>query len=256
MAEKQYYDSKKILSAVDCIEMLDYKIHIVASKLEYDEILSCCASLQNNNYSVYSSLPSLADLMNRSDLFIGAGGTTTWERICMGVKSLVITIAENQVELADTLDQMGIITYLGRDNKVNTLRIREQVLIALRNQLESDIQLPHVDGFGANRVANILVGCSTTRLMRCVELEDAEILLEWANDISVRENSFNSKKIDYKNHINWLKNGLSDRNRLHYILEDVDGCPSVKSDLTSTIKERLSKSISLLIQIQRKWHCQ
>ena len=48
--------------------------------------------------------PSLAGLIARADLAIGAGGTTTWERACLW---LVVTIAANQLPFSETLDQAG-----------------------------------------------------------------------------------------------------------------------------------------------------
>ena len=46
--------------------------------------------------TAYGHRPHLADLMAQADLAIGAGGTTTWERLCLGLPSLVVSIAENQ----------------------------------------------------------------------------------------------------------------------------------------------------------------
>ena len=40
--------------------------------------------------TLYRALPHLADLMLEADLAIGAGGTTTWERLCVGVPSVEI----------------------------------------------------------------------------------------------------------------------------------------------------------------------
>ena len=47
---------------------------------------------------------SLAGLITRKDLAIGATGTTTWERVCLGLPSLV-TIAANQIPIAEALDR-------------------------------------------------------------------------------------------------------------------------------------------------------
>ena len=41
-------------------------------------------------------MPNLAKLMVNSDIAIGAGGVTTLERMCVGLPSIVISIAENQ----------------------------------------------------------------------------------------------------------------------------------------------------------------
>ena len=42
--------------------------------------------------TLHAPLPSLAGLIARADLVIGAGATT-WERVCLKLPSLVITVA-------------------------------------------------------------------------------------------------------------------------------------------------------------------
>ena len=46
----------------------------------------------NERICLHYNLTSLAPLMKNSDLAIGAAGTTTWERCCLGLPSLVITV--------------------------------------------------------------------------------------------------------------------------------------------------------------------
>jgi UDP-2,4-diacetamido-2,4,6-trideoxy-beta-L-altropyranose hydrolase len=49
----------------------------------------------------------MARLMANSDLAIGAGGTTTWERCTLGLPTLTVVVAENQREVAKRLDVSG-----------------------------------------------------------------------------------------------------------------------------------------------------
>jgi UDP-2,4-diacetamido-2,4,6-trideoxy-beta-L-altropyranose hydrolase len=115
----------------------------------------------HNGISCYENLPSLAPLMLKADMAIGAGGATTWERLCMGLPSLVVSTGENQVGTCEELGRMGLITYLGRSNDLSF----ELLLLALRSFLKSTEKsqqaLMHgktlVDGRGAERVADILV---------------------------------------------------------------------------------------------------
>ncbi|MGE3302106.1 MAG: UDP-2,4-diacetamido-2,4,6-trideoxy-beta-L-altropyranose hydrolase [Hyphomonadaceae bacterium] len=57
-------------------------------------------------------LPANADmcaLMAEADMAIGAGGTTAWERCCLGLPSVVLVVAENQVLNAGRLAAAGAI---------------------------------------------------------------------------------------------------------------------------------------------------
>ena len=48
-----------------------------------------------------------------SNLAIGAGGATTWERACLKLPSLVVTIAANQRAFAESLAEAGHLELLG-----------------------------------------------------------------------------------------------------------------------------------------------
>lgn len=69
--------------------------------------------------------PHLADLMSEADLAIGAGGATLWERMCMGLPSVVISLAENQVLLAKHLAKQKWINYLGPAEAIRPEALRE-----------------------------------------------------------------------------------------------------------------------------------
>lgn len=54
--------------------------------------------------------------------------------------------------------------------------------------------------------------------LRNVTKEDAKLLLEWRNESSVRENSFNSEIIAYDDHLKWISGKLEDSNEIMQIL--------------------------------------
>ena len=78
---------------------------------------------KNKNIIFHSNLSSLASLMLKADIAIGACGVTTWERCCLGLPSIVITVAENQKKIAKELDKLGIIQWLDHYDKITNERI-------------------------------------------------------------------------------------------------------------------------------------
>jgi UDP-2,4-diacetamido-2,4,6-trideoxy-beta-L-altropyranose hydrolase len=60
----------------------------------------------------------MASLMARADLAIGAGGTMSWERCCLGLPALLIEIADNQRVIAQNLDSAGAVRYLGEQGNL------------------------------------------------------------------------------------------------------------------------------------------
>ena len=77
--------------------------------------------IQKNNPEVLhlSFAEDFAGLMLSSDLFIGAGGTTSWERACLGVASAVMAVAENQIGNCEYLQKSNIAYYLGPATDMN-----------------------------------------------------------------------------------------------------------------------------------------
>jgi len=58
---------------------------------------------------IRQQVANMAELMAAADLAIGAGGTTSWERCCMGLPSLVCVLADNQRDIARQLAAAGAI---------------------------------------------------------------------------------------------------------------------------------------------------
>lgn len=50
---------------------------------------------------------NMAELMAKSDLAIGAAGSTSWERCCLGLPSITVVLAENQKIIASKLKEVG-----------------------------------------------------------------------------------------------------------------------------------------------------
>ncbi len=47
--------------------------------------------------------------MANSDIAIGAAGATTWERCCLGLPALLFITANNQKEITNNLEQLGVV---------------------------------------------------------------------------------------------------------------------------------------------------
>ncbi len=54
---------------------------------------------------VHVSVDDMAGLIGSADMAIGAGGVSALERCCLGMPSIIITIADNQHKLAAELAQ-------------------------------------------------------------------------------------------------------------------------------------------------------
>ena len=80
--------------------------------------------------------------------------------------------------------------------------------------------------------------------LRKVTLEDAELLLEWRNDLSTRNASHNTEKVSLEAHIDWLSRSLQSESRKLFIYNKC-GVPSgtVRADFENSVWE-LSWTVS------------
>lgn len=58
-------------------------------------------------FEVLAGTDRMGELMLESDLAVGAGGSTSWERCVLGLPSVVVVIADNQEPIAAALDGAG-----------------------------------------------------------------------------------------------------------------------------------------------------
>lgn len=107
---------------------------------------------------VANNIQNMAERMANTDLAIGAAGSTSWERSCLGVPSIMCVIADNQRVVANALSSEGAaILATGADV---TQSIQQQVDQLLQNAYRltelSKAAAKVVDGKGTNRVAQAM----------------------------------------------------------------------------------------------------
>jgi UDP-2,4-diacetamido-2,4,6-trideoxy-beta-L-altropyranose hydrolase len=201
---------------------------------------------EHANISLHTSLPSLAKLMSQADLAMGAGGVTHWERLCLGLPCLVVTLSDNQLAASQELHRLGLVDLLGHHDAVDALAMTQALKARLDQGLPEEWSkrcMARVDGGGANRVRDALadtavaiVAAAGSLHARPANLSDEALLLGWANDTVTRNNAFSSAPIAAANHAQWLRSKLGNpANARFYIVEKADGIAvgQVRFDLST-----------------------
>ena len=98
---------------------------------------------------------NMAELMSAADLYLGAAGTTTWERCCLGLPSLVISSARNQIEPIRSLERTGAVRYLGESANTSAAEVTSALADIMNNPsalatMSSTAEML-VDGLGTRR---------------------------------------------------------------------------------------------------------
>ena len=191
-----------VISAFSKLKRNDIKLDIIVGyntskkKIENLKILS----KKNKNIKVHTNIKSLSSLILKSDLAIGACGSTTWERCCLGLPSLVITIANNQIPIAEELHNRKIIQWLGNQNRITSKIIKEAFEVTINQNLEnwSNNCKFVTDGNGAKKITSILtLNNKTTLYSRLAKLNDQDLSESFFRFSLIKKpvkknNSFNS----------------------------------------------------------------
>jgi UDP-2,4-diacetamido-2,4,6-trideoxy-beta-L-altropyranose hydrolase len=107
--------------------------------------------------ALHVDTPDMAALTARADLAIGAGGSSVWERCCLGLPALTLVLADNQRANSDALARTGAVLTLDATAADFDARLALAVggLVAdpgLRARM-SAAAAGLCDGLGAERVA-------------------------------------------------------------------------------------------------------
>ncbi|EQB04748.1 UDP-2,4-diacetamido-2,4,6-trideoxy-beta-L-altropyranose hydrolase [Sphingobium baderi] len=114
------------------------------------------AALMSVPTLVRVGVDDMARLMTQSDLAIGAGGGTSWERCCLGLPSFVICLAQNQFGMAATLQRSGAAIVTISPTETIQLLVEQIATGSVTSFLArtSEAAACITDGLGANRACD------------------------------------------------------------------------------------------------------
>jgi UDP-2,4-diacetamido-2,4,6-trideoxy-beta-L-altropyranose hydrolase len=131
----------------------DLKITVVMGSLSpHLESVKSKAITLTYKTEVKVDVENMAEIMANSDISIGAAGSTTWERCCLGLPTIQIVLAKNQINIARTLAKNNAIRFLQDIGELSRVIMNVQYWIAD----VSNVALQVSDGLGLNRVLSAI----------------------------------------------------------------------------------------------------
>lgn len=202
---------------------------------------------------VLVNVQNMATLLSDADLAIGAAGGSAWERCCLGVPTLVLTLGDNQKPGAQALSRIGAIELLG-DIRDTDWRLRLAEGIRRNTDPKSLGRMAAAAaavtaGIGADRLTTLIL--STTLVARRTTMDDAYKIWEWRNagQATLYYKSQNAPHFD--EHLVWLRNALNSHNRILMMVErDGDAIGHVRFDLDPLDATKAVVSISVSPKIR------
>jgi|APSaa5957512535_1039671.scaffolds.fasta_scaffold12172_4 UDP-2,4-diacetamido-2,4,6-trideoxy-beta-L-altropyranose hydrolase len=114
--------------------------------------------------NIQTDVSNMAELMLKSDLAIGAGGTTSWERCCLALPTILIILADNQQKIAENLAQVGAAISVQKNDKMEE-NIKNSIMMLMQDKnlyiemCESAFKV--CDGNGVKRTIEKMLTVST-----------------------------------------------------------------------------------------------
>ncbi len=165
-------------------------------------------------------------LVEAADLFVGGAGGSTWERLCAGLPSLVVTTAENQRAPIEALATVGAVVDCGdwRESDHDQLVVIVRDLVGDGQKLLrlSECGKRVVDGRGAKRCADALLalddGPASVNLVR-LGLEHSSATYSWLQDGQLRRDFLMSGEVTREGNLTYFGESLADSSRRDYAIQ-------------------------------------
>jgi UDP-2,4-diacetamido-2,4,6-trideoxy-beta-L-altropyranose hydrolase len=158
-------------------------------------------------------------MMAGAQIAIGAGGGMAWERCCLGLPSLIITVADNQLENAAALQEIGAARWIGRSDTVSKEVIANAAAALIEDasarQTMHAAALTTTDGLGANRTVSAIHGRVKSRdgafiTLRPTAWKDCDVMFAWQTAPAARRYARNPQAPSRREHEAWFSAKLAD----------------------------------------------
>lgn len=224
----------KVLEALSSCDLpADLQISVVMGiSAPWLESVKAKANLMPWPTEVVCNVNDMARRMVEADFAIGAAGSTSWERCCVGLPTLMIVLANNQREIANALATKGAAFALDMDELQSSLLDRlASVMVPGALTAMSLEAAKLVDGQGTSQVLAAMKWASIHR-MRSMQEQDLKRVLAWRNAPGVRRHMYTQRLITPKEHTEWFERASQDPHR-HLLIYEQNGLPLgfVKLDL-------------------------
>lgn len=111
--------TQTVLDALKIMRLRDIAVDVVVTQSNPNRhtIKILCDQLPGVTY--YCNASNMAELIVNADLGIGAGGSAMWERCYLGLPTITVVFAKNQVRTTEDVAKFGVIKYLGWADSVD-----------------------------------------------------------------------------------------------------------------------------------------
>lgn len=238
--------------SVKCIKLLlrfnsIEKVIVTTSRfnIHLDEILNFS---QDPRVHIYVESEHISELLVEADLAIGSLGVSALERVCVGLPSICVLIADNQKENAHTLNTLGLAIVCDKEDLDETIRKTLQDNFR-KTLIDMSLKcLKFIDGLGVDRVLNSAFSIKHKVEFRVASLNDAHSLYQLQCEEGSRTYSRTPQVPSLDEHMKWYFQSINNPDRKIWMLDFND-------DLVGYIrldKTKFGNEVSILISNEYK----
>jgi UDP-2,4-diacetamido-2,4,6-trideoxy-beta-L-altropyranose hydrolase len=170
----------------------------------------------------------MARLMRDADLAIGASGSTSWERCCLGLPAIAVVLADNQRLVAERLAESGAAEVASGMDALGGL-LKSLIGDPARRLCMTAAAAALTEGLGVDRVLGEMLPSGEPATAAPVEIRpasrsDSEPLWLWRNDPLTRKASRSADPVPWPDHAAWLERTLAEDDR-HLLIAERRGEP-------------------------------
>jgi len=154
-------DTLRLLNALAATDGVDLSIRVVAgaANAHIPQLQEFC-DRHDNRYELIIDTDDMSKLMAWAHIAVAASGSSCWELAYLGVPSILVSIASNQIAIGKGMESRGAVVYTGHSEDVDWSLVAESTLsLAHDSQRRNDLKtaaIALVDGKGVERVAATL----------------------------------------------------------------------------------------------------
>jgi len=173
---RQHFELKRILISLGGVDRTNVTGQVLEtlkelalpSNIELDIIMGAAAPYLDEvrqqtdrlpfKASVSVNVKDMAERMCLADLSVGAPGGTSWERCCLGLPSVLVVLAENQVRGAIALEKSGAALTINSVTKIKATLASIVLDISVSGRLKkmSEAAAGITDGSGVFRAVDVI----------------------------------------------------------------------------------------------------
>ncbi|MGZ8221955.1 MAG: UDP-2,4-diacetamido-2,4,6-trideoxy-beta-L-altropyranose hydrolase [Methylobacter sp.] len=144
----------RAVEALSGIGAPDLHVDVVigAQHPNLEQIKTAC---RQHEFVCHVQTDKMAELMAAASLAIGAAGTASWERCCLGLPCIVGAVAQNQIQAAQDLAHTGAVKFVGTGQAITVNKLQQEINSVLNSDWLNKASkrcLELVDAQGVNRL--------------------------------------------------------------------------------------------------------